>query len=82
MQLRYVQAQPPLGAGGGGGEEQISDLVLMYILKQVLINVYVVDSANSVEIGRFCKNRGKDKAKYIVRQNGRSKFSLICQNPV
>ena len=26
--------------------------------------------------------RGKDKAKYIVCQNGRSKSSLICQNPV
>ena len=24
----------------------------------------------------------KDKAKYIVCQNGRSKSSLICQNPV
>ena len=26
--------------------------------------------------------RGKDKEKYIVCQNGRSKSSLICQNPV
>ena len=28
------------------------------------------------------KGSVKDKAKYIVCQNGRSKSSLICQNPV